>query len=244
MSFASRIIKVYFDFAYNRVYDHTTARLRCYQELQQRCISKLDLRDNDQVLCIGVGTGNEIIRICEMNSNVNVTGVDYSDTALQKLRRKALRVGKEIDTAVMDARCLDFATGSFDKVVCIHVMDFITEVAEATSEIIRVLKDGGQFVITYPSEIEGAKLGSNIVKDSFHQNIKSGNYLLGLLRFTAQLAMGVAYLPLILRQKACYSQRELHVMLAPLISEDFQIEEYSAYQDFIVYGKKNKSEGE
>jgi ubiquinone/menaquinone biosynthesis C-methylase UbiE len=238
MSIADKLIHIYFDLVYNRVYDSATGKLQCYRELQQRCINKIDLRDSDRILCVGVGTGNEIVNIWERNANVKIVGVDYSDTALRKLREKAAKLDKEIETRVMDARCLKFSTGSFDKVVCIHVMDFVQEVREITSEIIRVSKDGGQFVITYPSKIEGAKLGANIIKDSFHRNVCSGNPIAGFIKFIIQVVLGTAYLPLVIRRKKSYTKREVQEMFSSLISGDLQMEDYPTYQDYIVYGRK------
>jgi ubiquinone/menaquinone biosynthesis C-methylase UbiE len=78
MSFTEKLIQTYFNIAYNQVYDFVTARLSLYRRLQERCIDKLELRNDDQVLCVGVGTGNELSRILQINENVCVTGVDYS----------------------------------------------------------------------------------------------------------------------------------------------------------------------
>jgi len=239
MSFAEKIMQAYFNFAYNPVYDFTTARLNRYRKLQERCVGKLEFRDDDKVLCVGLGTGNEIFHILEMNRNVNLIGVDYSSTALQKAYKKALRLGREIEVLVMDARCLQFATGSFDKVVCLHVMDFVEDDREATNEILRVLKDGGQFVITYPSDKEGLGLGINLLKDNIRHNIDSRNRFRALSILAAQMVMGIVYLPLLFRpNRKSYSRSELEAMITQLTTGDFQIEEEAVYQDFIVYGRK------
>jgi len=232
-------MQTYFNIAYNQVYDFTTARLNRYQELLDRCISKLEFRDNDKVLCVGIGTGNEVVHILEMNRNVNIVGVDYSNTALQKAHRKALRLGKEIDVLTMDARCLQFGARSFDKVLCLHVMDFIQENREVTCEILRVLKKGGQFVITYPSNKEGPRLGFNLLKDSVSYSIKTSNRFRSFLTIAVQIVAGTVYLPLLFRSKRRpYSRHELQTMITELRTEDFQIEEDTMYQDFIVYGRK------
>ena len=240
MSFAERLVQTYFNIAYNQVYDFTTARLSRYQKLQETCISKLELRDNDKVLCVGLGTGNEIFHILQMNRNVDIIGVDYSSTALRKAYKKGLRLGKEIELLLMDARRLDFGAGSFDKVICLHVMDFIEENREVTSEILRVLKKGGQFVITYPSGKEGPKLACNLLRDSIRDNLYSGKHpVRAFLEFGAQMVVGLVYLPLLVRPKRrCYSSSELQAMITQLITGDFQIEEESVYQDLIVYGTK------
>lgn len=240
MSFASKLMRVYFNLAYNRIYDVTTGKLNCYQELQRRSVGKLEFRDDDRVLCVGVGTGNEILHILETNKNVKIVGVDYSNTALQKTRHKAARLGKEIELWDMDARCLEFATGSFDKVLCLHVIDFIEQGREVSGEILRVLKHGGQFAITYPSDREGPGLGINLLKDSVCHNINSGTHPIravsGLL---AQTLVGIVYLPLLFRPKRkSYSRRDLEAMFFDLATASVHVEEYPVYQDFIVYGRK------
>lgn len=137
INFANRLMQSYFDLAYNRVYDFTTARLSSYQTLLSTCIDKLHLHNDDKVLCVGLGTGNEVLHILERNRDVNIVGVDYSYTALRKAEKKALSLGREIEVCMMDARHLEFATASFDKAVCIHVMDFVEESEAVTYEILR-----------------------------------------------------------------------------------------------------------
>jgi len=118
-------------------------------------------------------------------------------------------------------------------------MDFIHDDEKATAEIIRVLKKDGEFVITYPSEKEGSKLGINLLKDSIRQNLGAGNHLKGLSRFLAQTVMSSVYLPLLLRpKKRKYSPEDLRAMFVKLVSGDFHIEAYPMYQDFIVHGRK------
>jgi len=236
----TRLMKAYFDFIYNPVYDFTTARLNRYRKLQERCVGKLELEDNDRVLCVGLGTGNELFHILEMNRNVGIVGIDYSHTALQKAYKKALVLGKEIEVLTMDARCLEFTTGSFDKVLCIHVMDFVEENEKVTAEILRILKDGGQFVITYPSDKEGARLGFNLLKDNIRHNIDSGKHrVIAFSKCLIQMLAGIVYLPLLLRpKKRTYSHQELGAIVTELTAGDFQIEEDPVYQDFIVYGRK------
>jgi len=240
MNFSTKLLRAYFNFGYNRVYDFTTAKLHHYRQLQERCICKLDLKDNDRILCVGIGTGNEVLRILHRNGNAHIVGVDFSKTALQKAYKKALTWGKQIDVLIMDARCLEFTTGSFDKVLCIHVMDFVEENEKVTDEILRVLKDGGQFVITYPSDKEGPRLGVNLLSDSVRHGINSGKHRIrAVSESLAQILVGIVYLPLLLRPKRkSYSRSELEAMISQLTMGGFEIEEDTMYQDFIVYGRK------
>jgi len=233
-------MQAYFNYAYNPVYDFTTGRLNHYRQLQERCVNRLELKDKERVLCVGVGTGNEILHILHRNRNVSIVGVDYSRTALQRAHRKALVLGKKIELLIMDAQHLEYRAGSFDKVLCIHVMDFVQENEKVTGEILRVLKPGGHFVITYPSAKEGPRLGISLLSDSVHHSINSGKHRVrALLESLAQMLMGIVYLPLLFRPKRrAYSRSRLKAMLIRSTAGDCQIEEDTVYQDFIVYGKK------
>jgi len=237
MTLGMKLMKVYFDLVYNPVYDFTTAQLASYHRLQSTCVDKFEFGDGDRVLCVGVGTGNEIIRILRVNSKVSIVGVDCSDTALKSAYKKALTWGKKIEVLTMDTQSLEFTTGSFDKVLCLHVMDFIEDERKTTAEILRVLKRGGQFVLTYPSGREGLRLGISLLKENLHHNSSSFKSLLKLLAMF--IGAGIVYPPLLLRgNRRSYSSSELEVLFTELKPANFQIEEYAIYQDFIVYGRK------
>ncbi len=240
MTLAERLVRGYFNLVYNPVYDLTTGRISRYQKLQLDCISKLSLQNSNKVLCVGVGTGNEIRHILKANPTIGLTGIDYSEVALAKANRKAQSYGKKIEFIHMDAQHLDFPSQSFDRILCIHLMDFVPDQSQATGEILRVLKDSGRFVITYPSKSEGAGLGMNLLKDNIQSRIDSGRS-----RFTAtvlsilQMIPGMVYLPLILRpKKHAYLRDELTSLISGFGVSDFLIEDEPMYYDFIVYGSK------
>jgi ubiquinone/menaquinone biosynthesis C-methylase UbiE len=245
MSVVDRLMRAYFNLAYNPVYDFTTARLNRYRQLQRQCVDKLELRDDDKLLCVGIGTGNEIFHILAVNGNVNIVGIDYSKTALQRAQKKALRLGKKIEVLGMDARNLEFASGSFEKVICLHVMDFIEDINKVTDEILRVLKEGGQFVITYPSDKEGTRMGLKLLSDDIRHSIESGkNRVTARAKYLAQLLLNFVYLPLLLRPKRkSYSRHELETMITQFTSSTPQVDEDSVYQDFIIHGRKITSGG-
>jgi len=239
MSFASRLQRVYFNRVYNPLYDLTTRKLYRYQELQKRCLAMLDWRDGDAVLLVGLGTGNELIPIFERNRRISLTGVDYSSTALDRARKKADFYGNDINLLIMDARTLEFSSNSFDKVVCMHVMDFITEKEKVTAEIIRVLKPGGQFVITYPSSADNLGLGSGLISDEVKASRAAGRSRLRAMAHAAKyIACGLVYLPLYFRpRQRGYTEKELNDLFTAIQSE-YCIEAEPVYQDWIACGKK------
>jgi len=239
VSFGNRLVSIYFDIVYNPIYDLTTARLDAYRRWQERCISKFSFQKGDSMLCVGVGTGNEIPHILDGNREIDIVGVDNSERALRKAYQKGLNIGKEIEVLQMDAQYLQYPAESFNKVLCLHVMDFIEDDGQATREILRVLKKGGQFVITYPINKEGVKLGVSLLKDTINNNTSSGKYLTALPQIIAQTGLGLLYLPLLLRAKQrFYSYHEIETMFTELKLGEFQIEEYPSYSDFIISGRK------
>ena len=138
-----RFIQSYFDRVYTPAYDVTTARFAGYRGLLERSLSRLTSGEAERILCVGVGTGNEVEHLLREDAQASIVGVDLSQNALKTARRRASQMGREIETLVMDARSLIFPDASFDKVVCMHVMDFVDRPELATQEIFRVLREGG-----------------------------------------------------------------------------------------------------
>jgi len=233
------MIRLYFDLVYNPVYDMTTGRLSAYRRWQKYCIDKFHFEAGDSLLCVGIGTGNEIPYILDGNREVNIAGVDTSEQALKRAYEKGLKEGKELRVFKMDAENLQYPVESFNKVLCLHVMDFVEDHGKATSEILRVLREGGQFVITYPSDKEGIRLAVNLYNESIRHNISSGKLIRVLPQLLVQMGGGIFYLPLLFRAKQrSYSHQDLEAMFTALKPADFQIEGYPLYNDFIVYGRK------
>ncbi|MFC1958283.1 class I SAM-dependent methyltransferase [Chloroflexota bacterium] len=236
----AKLVRAYFDYVYNPIYDFTTARLNRYHRLQKECVDKFTFNNGHKILCIGLGTGNEVIHVFKKHQNASIVGIDYSKTALKKAYRKAIILNKQIEIFNMDARCLEFETGTFDEALCIHVMDFIAEKEKVIDEILRVLKDDGQFVVTYPSSHEGLMLGLNLFKDNIRQsNISGKNPILAFFESIANILVGIIYLPLLFRPgRKAYSRTELETIISKLPMSYSEIFEDPVYQDFIVYGKK------
>jgi len=240
----SKVLQYYFNFAYMPIYDLITAHFDAYQKLHNTCVDKLELDDGDKILCAGVGTGNEVTNVLGIGKKISIVGVDNSYTALRKARQKAIACGKEIEIVPMDVQNLEFTTGFFDKVLCLHVMDWVEDESKATAEIMRVLKDGGKFVITYPADKENINLGFKILRDSFLSNGNRGKFGTIYPLLLATLLGGIVYLPLLFRpQRRTNSRLELETILSEVANGSLQIEEYPLYNDYIVYGRKQVSKG-
>jgi ubiquinone/menaquinone biosynthesis C-methylase UbiE len=229
----------YFDRIYNPVYDFIVAQNAPYQRLQEICIEKLELVDGDKLLCAGVGTGNEILRILKRNPNVHIVAIDSSGTALRKAQKKANTLGKSIETRLMDVQDLKFPDASFDKVLCIHVTDFVPDSSRASTEFTRVLKPGGKFAITFPSGKESLSFGKNVIGGAIRDHARRKQYHKIPLVLASVLIGAIVYFPFLFRsERRYYNKAEVEKLFTPLTKGKFRIEEYPVYSDFIVCSEK------
>jgi ubiquinone/menaquinone biosynthesis C-methylase UbiE len=232
-------MKFYFDYFYNPVYDFIVTQLSPYQRLQRASIEKLELTENDKVLCAGVGTGNEVIRILEASPHISITGIDSSKTALNKVQKKVREQGKTILTNLMDIQNMKFEEDSFDKVLCVHVIDFVPDYSKAVSEIIRVLKPGGKFAITFPSGKEDLSFGASVVGDAIREHIKTRKFGKVFLTTVSTAVATFVYIPFLFRKARRYYKRtEVESLFFGIVPGKFQIEDFPVYNDFIVFGVK------
>ena len=234
-----RLQNLYFDWVYTPVYDATVGQLAPYQRLQERSVDRLTFKPGDAVLCIGVGTGNEITRLMGREGAVGLrmAATDLARPALKKTYKKTRGT---VGVAVMDAHCLAFADGVFDAVLCLHTMDFLEAPDVATEELFRVLKPGGSFVVSYPTGKGGPGL-LQAVAGSVSRKARHGRVFSALSEMLASLGSGLAYAPLFLAKKPrerFYSHSRIHSLLGSMRVASYDVDEDLAYQDLIVWGKR------
>jgi SAM-dependent methyltransferase len=224
------------------VYDATVGRIAPYRHLQESCVAKLALEPGDHILSVGVGTGNEVQRLLRAgpSTGARISAVDLSGPALKRAGKKAARLRHRLDPARMDAHHLGFRDAVFDGVICVHTMDFLTDHTQASREILRVLKPGGAFVITYPSGRGSRGLGAEVGKSAW-ASLRRGNVVSALAEAGAAAGAGAVYLPLALSlhpAEGFYSTSSLRRFLDSVGLHGAQVEEDPVYQDFIVWGRK------
>lgn len=100
-----------------------------------------------RILEVGVGTG---ISLPQYGGKNRLTGIDISDSMLNKARERVRKLGLDnIDEiTVMDAEHLTFEDDSFDVIVAQYVVTAVPNPEAALDEFIRVLRPGGEVVIT------------------------------------------------------------------------------------------------
>ncbi|MFW6055693.1 MAG: class I SAM-dependent methyltransferase [Chloroflexota bacterium] len=228
--------RTYFDLVYNRLYDATTARLLRYAHVQEQLASLLEACHGDRVLCVGLGTGNELAHLWKAAAELDITGVDFSSAALARARRKSDGL-HSCSFAMMDAHCLGFPDNSFDRVLAYHVTDFLDSPESATGEMLRVLKPGGRFVISYPSIEDGLGLGMGLL--TYRAGDRTSGFRQRVRQTVSGLTTGFIYLPLMLRpHRRSYSRNELEKLLHSLGGRVSAVDDDPIYHDHIVSGRK------
>ena len=101
-------------------------------------------RAEGDVLEIAVGTGRNLPYY---SHGVRLTGVELSPAMLEIARRRARELGRDADLRVGDAQALDFPDDRFDSVVCTLSLCTIPDDRAAVSEVRRVLRPGGRFLL-------------------------------------------------------------------------------------------------
>jgi phosphatidylethanolamine/phosphatidyl-N-methylethanolamine N-methyltransferase len=113
---------------------------------RKRAVEYINTRSG-RVLEVGVGTG---LALPHYKADLEVHGFDYSQEMLNKASAKVSKLGlsqvKELRQ--MDARSLDYPDGHFDTVAAMHVLSVVPEPEKVMAEIARVVKPGGQVVMT------------------------------------------------------------------------------------------------
>jgi phosphatidylethanolamine/phosphatidyl-N-methylethanolamine N-methyltransferase len=132
--------RVYSDLA--RFYDHTFGRV--FIDHEHEVIEQLNLRPDQQMLEVGVGTG---ISLEAYPAYVHVVGIDPSADMLAQAVKKTDENGWDhIELRQGDALNLAFADNSFDWVLSFHVMTVVPDPLRMMHEMVRVCKPGGKIV--------------------------------------------------------------------------------------------------
>jgi ubiquinone/menaquinone biosynthesis C-methylase UbiE len=133
-----------------------------YQQRQAAVLEYVDgcnPQSGAQVLEIGCGAGHLTVRLAQRHLQVNA--VDASQGMVELTARQAREAGyaEQVTVSQADAHALPFDTERFDLVVAVGVIPWLHSPADAISEMARVLRPGGQLVLTADN---GARLSSFI----------------------------------------------------------------------------------
>jgi len=120
-------------------------------------LGQLEIRDGNDVLDIGCGSGLAIKMLSNMIREGKIVGIDYSPVMLrqaEKRNRQGVKEGK-ITIHHGNVSQLPFSEDSFDKVCAIETFYFWPDPCENLREVRRVLRPGGTAAIAMEISKEG-----------------------------------------------------------------------------------------
>lgn len=102
------------------------------------------LPDDIEILDVGCGTGEITARLAELYPRAALVGVDLIAGHLEAARERCAGLGGRVAFREADAFALPFADGTFDLVVCRHMLQAVPGPDAAIAEMVRVLRAGGR----------------------------------------------------------------------------------------------------
>lgn len=116
-------------------------------------IKLLKPKKNEKILDAGCGNGiyaNSLVYLFK----VKVVGVDLNKEHLKRAVAAQKSLGSATKFEKMSLTDLNFDPVSFDKIICLEVLEHIKEDKKALSELARVLRKGGLMVLSVPKRKE------------------------------------------------------------------------------------------
>ena len=107
--------------------------------------ARLDMLPTDRILDVGCGTGELLSRLAAKFPAAQLSGLDPVPAMLNIAREK---LSSNVDLREGWANSLPWPDDSFDVVVSCNMFHYITHPVDAIHEMGRVLRPGGQLVIT------------------------------------------------------------------------------------------------
>jgi len=137
---------------------------------QERCdCLRFLLRDmSGHVSIIGCGSQEEMSII---NEKCDGFGIDISEVAIKKSRKKY----PKSRYCISDATELPLRENSFDCVICSEVIEHVEDSEKLLSEVRRILRNGGIFIVTTPNWISWYGLLRKIAEKVLRKPFTAGN---------------------------------------------------------------------
>ena len=118
----------------------------------ERIIEILNIKDKDEILDLGTGSGYLAFRIAKENTSCKVTGLDIVEKALEEDRNRARELGmSNISFVSYKGNEFPFENNSFNIVTTRYALHHFPKIKDTFSEVARVLKEEGFFFISDPT---------------------------------------------------------------------------------------------
>ena len=136
---------------YNAAADHfDDGPLAFWDRYGRRTVERLSLAPGSSVLDVGCGSGASAIPAAiTVGPQGRVTGIDLAERLLAIARSKSVAQNlPNVDFQRADMTALGYPDASFDAVVSVFSIFFVTDMVAEVRELWRVLRPGGKLAIT------------------------------------------------------------------------------------------------
>lgn len=125
--------------------------VRQHQPETEWTVNLLNVQKDDTILELGCGAGYAIERLVHQSLAKQIVAVDSSSTMIRsaQIRNKQAIQSNQVNIGYGDLNKLAFPSEQFDKVFTIHTLYFWEDISGTLSDLYKVLKPGGHFVITF-----------------------------------------------------------------------------------------------
>lgn len=159
---------------YFQTYDFFQLNNKRYVDLLEQHFNLL--KDSNLILDTGCGTGNLTLKL--LQNNKSVSAIDINEEALDYLKLKCNSYLRNLEVHNHSLENLDtFKNGKkniFDGANSMIVLPFVKDVSNYVSNVYRLLKPNGKFVLTAWANTEDIRYG---VIDVFEQELKQKGIL-------------------------------------------------------------------
>lgn len=132
---------------YERYWNHKSGHLADFHIKWPKLRKFVPVDKGITIVDFGCGQGAILEELKKLNPDAQYMGLDVSESALEKARERLPNVEFHLIT---DGEKLSLADASVDFIFSSEVIEHIYDTENALSEIARVLKPGGQVLLTTP----------------------------------------------------------------------------------------------
>ena len=146
-------------------------------EFQKKAIGKISrgLPENANILDAGSGLGQYTWRMCRMNKNWNITGIDIDSEQIEDCKRFFKKSGLEERTSFRTADLTTFEDpDAYHLILSVDVLEHIRDDEKVFLNFSRSLKQNGFLLLSTPSDKGGSDAHTDKAGSFIDEHVRNG----------------------------------------------------------------------